>query len=97
MYHIHEADKDELGAIDLDMSKAGKKGNSSSCKNGNTDEEFWWNRVNLTVLDLSSNALKSISGDIKNLSDLVTLNVSRRIIIIAISKITLFCSYTIML
>lgn len=79
VYHIHEADEDELGAIDLDMSKTGKKGNSSSCKNnGNTDEEFWWNRVNLTVLDLSSNALKSISGDIKNLSDLVTLNVSRR-------------------
>lgn len=70
VFHIHEADEDELGAIDLQMRDPQKKG----CKSG--DEEFWWNRVNLTVLDLSSNSLNSISGDIRNLADLLTLNVS---------------------
>lgn len=72
VFHIHEADEDELGAIDLKMRDA-KKG--TSCKNNNGDDEFWWNRTNLTVLDLSSNSLTSISGDIKNLLDLLTLTV----------------------
>lgn len=75
VYHIHEADGEPGAAIDLDMSKTKKKGGSSSCINDEEDE-FWWNRANLTVLDLSSNSLKSISGDIKNLTDLLTLNVS---------------------
>lgn len=80
VFHIHEPDEDDLGAIDVKMDKS--KGKSSSCKKrnggggGGDEEEFWWNRVNLTVLDLSSNSLTTISGDIKNLQDLVTLNVS---------------------
>lgn len=70
LFHIHEPDEDELSAIDHKMNK-------SSCKNNNDEDEYWWNRVNLTVLDLSSNSLASISSEIKNLSDLVTLNVSK--------------------
>lgn len=76
VYHIHEADGEPGAAIDLDMSKTKKKGGGSNSCNNDEEDEFWWNRANLTVLDLSSNSLKSISGDIKNLTDLLTLNVS---------------------
>lgn len=74
VFRIHEADEDELGAIDQQMRDSTK---GSSCNNAAEEEEFWWNRVNLTALDLSSNSLTSISGEIKNLVDLLTFNVSR--------------------
>lgn len=69
MYHINEADAEELSAIDLEMKDK---------KDSRNEEEFWWNRANLTVLDLSSNSLATISPEIKNLLDLQTLNVSIR-------------------
>lgn len=36
----------------------------------------WWTHKSLTNLDLSSNVLTSISGNIANLQDLTVLNVS---------------------
>lgn len=95
VFHLHEADEEDLSAIEVRMNKRGSGGSvsgggrSNSCtknRNGNHSEEaeeFWWNRVNLTVLDMSSNSLTTISSDIsdiKNLVDLVTLNVSELIL-----------------
>lgn len=67
LFHIHEPDEEDLAATEVKMNKKGRP---------TEDEQFWWNRVNLTVLDLSSNSLTSLSGEIKNLPDLQTLNVS---------------------
>ena len=40
------------------------------------DDDMWWNQAGLTHLDLSSNVLTEISGEIQNLVDLTVLNVS---------------------
>lgn len=40
------------------------------------EDEMWWNQLHLTHLDLSSNVLTEISGQISNLMDLTVLNVS---------------------
>lgn len=40
------------------------------------EDDLWWNQHGLTNLDLSSNVLTFISGDIQLLMDLTVLNVS---------------------
>lgn len=40
-----------------------------------TDDERWWDRVDLIKLNLSSNKISCISSDISNLDTLQVLNV----------------------
>lgn len=62
VWDLNAPDKDE---IDMSFNKEQTK---------ETNE--WWTHKSLTNLDLSSNVLTSISGNISNLQDLTVLNVS---------------------
>lgn len=64
MFSMYEVRGDET-LVTYDLSK--------------TPEEPWWSFKPLTYLDLSSNVLQCIPGDIKMFEDLTVLNVSVRI------------------
>lgn len=63
VFKLHEPEKDE---IDLSFDAVKSR----------NDEDVWWNQKALTQLDLSSNALSSISSALANLTELSILNVS---------------------
>ncbi|EDV23314.1 uncharacterized protein TRIADDRAFT_27850 [Trichoplax adhaerens] len=60
---------DDVWRINLDASKSQQ---SSSMDN---DQDRWWDQVELSKLDLSSNQLKAISDDVKLLNALVALDI----------------------
>lgn len=62
VWDLNAPEKDE---IDVSFNKEQTK---------ETNE--WWTHKSLTNLDLSSNVLTNISGNIANLQDLTVLNVS---------------------
>lgn len=62
MWNLQDHEK-----ITADMLDLNKKQN---------EDDLWWNQAVLTHLDLSSNTITEISSNIRNLADLVVLNVS---------------------
>lgn len=68
MWNIHERDQEDIESRNV----------FHGSKDDDNDENAWWNQKVLTNLDISSNALKCISPNIKNLADLTVLLVSSK-------------------
>lgn len=64
VYHINEIDAEEAKKMTMNMTM------------DSSDDDRWWEQVDLTRLYLSSNQLSSISPEINNLSALQILDVS---------------------
>lgn len=64
VYHINEIDAEEAKKMTMNMTM------------DSSDDDRWWEQVDLTRLYLSSNQLSSLSPEISNLSALQILDVS---------------------
>lgn len=66
MWNLHDVEK-----INPDVFDFNKKHN---------EDDLWWNQAMITHLDLSSNVLTEVSGNIRNLMDLTVVNVSSNLL-----------------